>query len=163
MYYKHVFEDSSCSFLLGPLVDLGVLFTLIPQFLLTKYGLIHCFVCYLSSRTIYVGANNSMFQRLGPAVLTCPISHLHCASIRDFAFHACRPWPLSGTSLPCHQLFAVSHSDSTTINTQPSSSTAYCIVDDCPRSRFLTCKNLSCPLLSLLRRIVLLSDVASYR
>ena len=120
-------------------------------------------VCYLSSRSIHVVANSSMFQRLGPAVLTCPISHLHCASIRDFAFHACRPWPLSGTSLPCHQLFAVSHSDSTTINTQPSSSIAYCIVDDCQRSRFLTCKNLSCPLLSLLRRIVLLSDVASYR
>ena len=54
--------------------------------------------------------------------------------------------PVYGTPLPCHHLFVFSHSDSTTINIQLSFSTACCIIDDFQRTRFLTCKNLSCPL-----------------
>ena len=55
-------------------------------------------------------------------------------------------YPGLRTPLPYQHLFVFPHSDSTTINIQLSSSTAYCIVDDFQRTRFLTCKNLSCPL-----------------
>ena len=139
--------------------------TLIPPFLLTKYGLIHClsyvtlvlgpFMLLQTVRCFSVLAlQYSLVLSATYTVLSFPRLRIPClqalASFRDFV-----------TMPPAFRSFPPS--DPTTINIQPSSSTAYCIVDDCQRSRFLTCKNLSCPLLSLLSRIVLLSDVAFYR
>ena len=74
------------------------------------------------------------------------LSFTFLSSIIKGYLYCFQVFPVYGTPLPCHHLFVFSHSDSTTINIQLSSSTAYCIIDDFQRTRFLTCKNLSCPL-----------------